>query len=145
MKIWLSAELSCEVLRSEEQFDQERIARNAVEKTINSKIENESYDIPLRQWNCILIIMGEDSFDERIYYSPKRKNMDFRLRIDPTTFKATDDLGRKKLIFSMLLRSLDLLKVKLEKVRPKLDSTVFDELEKLKIDVLNIAKEESWI
>lgn len=32
MKIWLSAELSCEVLRSEEQFDQERIARNAVEK-----------------------------------------------------------------------------------------------------------------
>jgi hypothetical protein len=89
--------------------------------------------------------MGEDSFNERIYYSPKRKEMDFRLRIDPTTFKATDDLGRKKLIFRMLLRSLDLLKVKFEKVRPKLDLKVFEELERLKSDALSIAKEESWI
>ncbi len=89
--------------------------------------------------------MGEDSFDERIYYSPKRQDMDFRLRIDPTSFKATDDLGRKKLIFRMLLRSLDLLKIKIEKVRPKYDAKVFSELERLKVDVLNIAKEESWI
>lgn len=64
--------------------------------------------------------MGSDSFDEQIYYSLKRQNMDFRLRIDPTSFKATDDLGRKKLIFSMLLRSLDLLNIKFGKVRPKL-------------------------
>jgi hypothetical protein len=89
--------------------------------------------------------MGEDSFEERIYYSIKRQNMDFRLRIDPTTFKATDDLGRKKLIFSTLLRSINLLKIKFEKVRPKLNSKVFEELERLKEDVLNIAKEESWI
>ena len=45
----------------------------------------------------------------------------------------------------MLLRSINLLKIKFEKVRPKLNSKVFEELEILKKDVLNIAKEESWI
>lgn len=67
------------------------------------------------------------------------------LRIDPTNFKATDDLGRERLIFRMLLRSLDLLKVKFEKARPKLDAKVYEELERLKNDALNVAKDESWI
>ena len=143
MKLWLSAELSCKVL-SQEQLDQERIARNSVEETLNSRLLNESYDIPIQQWNCIGIIMGENDFDERIYYSPKRKDMDFRLKIDPIAFKSTDDLGREKLIFEMLLRSLDLLKAKFEKARPKLNSKVFEELERLKNYVLNIGKEKSW-
>lgn len=144
MEVWLSAELSSEVL-NEEQTSQESKARNAVEDVLNAQLQNKSYNIPINKWKCISILMGSDSFDERIYYSPKRQNMDFRLRIDPTSFKATDDLGRKKLIFFMLLRSLDLLKMKFGKVRPKLDIKVFSELEKLKVDVLNIAKEESWI
>ena len=67
------------------------------------------------------------------------------LRIDPTNFKATDDLVRERLIFRMLLRSLDLLKVKFEKARPKLDAKVYEELERLKNDALNVAKDESWI
>jgi hypothetical protein len=146
MKVWLSAELSKEVL-TEEQILQECKARNAVVDTLNLRLNDKFYNIPLNSWDCIIIIMGEDSFEERIYYSIKRQNMDFRLRIDPTTFKATDDLGRKKLIFSTtLLRSINLLKIKFEKVRPKLNSKkVFEELERLKEDVLNIAKEESWI
>jgi len=144
MKIWLSAALNSEVL-NEEQTSQESKARNAVEDVLNGQLQNKFYDIPINKWKCISILMGSDSFDEQIYYSPKRQNMDFRLRIDLTSFKATDDLGRKKLIFSMLLRSLDLLKIKIEKVRPKHDAKVFSELERLKVDVLNIAKEESWI
>ena len=144
MEVWLSAELSSEVL-NEEQTSQESKARNAVEDALNAQLQNKSYDIPINKWKCISIIMGGDSFDERIFYSIKRKNMDFRLRIDPTTFKATNDLGRQKLIFSMLLRSLDLLKAKFEKVRPKLDPKVFEELERLKSDAINVAKEESWI
>ncbi|WP_407304744.1 Imm44 family immunity protein [Acinetobacter sp.] len=144
MKIWLGGELSKEVL-TEEQIQNVFKARNYIMDTLNQRLNDISYNIPLDSWDCIIIIMGEDSFEERIYYSIKRKNMDFRLRIDPTSFKATDDLGRKKLIFSMLLRSLDLLKVKFGKIRPKLDSKVFEELERLKSDALSIAKEESWI
>jgi len=45
----------------------------------------------------------------------------------------------------MLLRSLDLLKVKFEKARPKLDAKVYEELQRLKNDALNVAKDESWI
>lgn len=144
MKLWLSAELSCKVL-SQEQLDQERIARNFVEETLNSRLLNESYDIPIQQWNCIGIIMGENDFDERIYYSPKRKDMDFRLKIDPIAFKSTDDLGRERLIFAMLLRSLDLLKAKFEKARPKFDPKVYDELERLRNDALEVAKEKNWV
>ncbi|MFD1437179.1 hypothetical protein HLH14_00900 [Acinetobacter sp. ANC 4282] len=144
MKIWLGCELSKEVI-TEEQLNLVFTARNYIEDTLNLRLNDKSYNIPLNSWDCIIIIMGEDSFEERIYYSIKRQNMDFRLRVDPTSFKTTDDLGRKKLIFSMLLRSLDLLKIKFEKVRPKLDSKVFEELKKLKDDVLNIGKEENWI
>lgn len=144
MEVWLSAELSREVL-TEDHLDLENKAHNAVENALNAQLQNKSYDIPIDKWKCIEIMMGNDSFDERIFYSFKRRNMDFRLRIDPTTFKATDDLGRERLIFRMLLRSLDLLKVKFEKVRPKLDAKVYEELERLKNDALNIAKDESWI
>ncbi|WP_445661229.1 Imm44 family immunity protein [Acinetobacter sp. F16] len=127
MKVWLSAELSKDVL-TEEQILQECKARNAAVDTLNLRLNDKFYNIPLNSWDCIIIIMGEDSFEESIYYSIKRQNMDFRLRIDPATFKATDHLGRKKLIFSMLLKSLNLLKIKFEKVRLKLNSKVFEEL-----------------
>ena len=43
----------------------------------------------------------------------------------------------------MLLRSLDLLKVKFEKIRPKLDKKVYEELEQLKKDFLEIARNDS--
>ena len=42
----------------------------------------------------------------------------------------------------MMLRSLDLLKIKFEKVKPKLNQKVYEELERLKKDFLEIAKIE---
>ena len=69
--------------------------------------------------------------------------MDFRLKINYEKFNSTDDLGRQKLIFEMMLRSLDLLKIKFEKVRPKLDQKVYKELDRLKKDVLDISKIDS--
>ncbi|MCY1562236.1 hypothetical protein D9M68_995970 [compost metagenome] len=87
-------------------------------------------------------MMGSKGFEERIIYSFKRKNMDFRLKINYMDFKSTDDLGRQKLIFEMMLRSLDLLKIKFEKVKPKLNQKVYEELERLKKDFLEIAKIE---
>ena len=69
--------------------------------------------------------------------------MDFRLKINYEKFNSTDDLGRQKLIFEMMLRSLDLLKIKFEKVRPKLDQKVYEELDRLKKDVLDISKIDS--
>lgn len=90
-------------------------------------------------------MMGENGFDERIMYSVKKRNMDFRLKIDPVAFNITDDLGRQKLIFAMLLRSLDLLKEKFQKARPKLSAEVYDELERMRADALDVANHQSWV
>ncbi len=88
-------------------------------------------------------MMGPRGFEERVMYSFKKKTMDFRLKINYEKFNSTDDLGRQKLIFEMMLRSLDLLKIKFEKVRPKLDQKVYEELDRLKKDVLDISKIDS--
>ena len=71
--------------------------------------------------------------------------MDFRLRIEPRTFNAANEQGKKQMIFATLLRSFDLLKDKFDKSRPKLDSKIFEDLEKLKAEVLSIGAEEHWI
>ncbi|MCR4532689.1 hypothetical protein [Acinetobacter venetianus] len=71
--------------------------------------------------------------------------MDFRLKIDTSVFNTTDDLGRQKLIFVMLMRSLDLLKEKFEKVKQKLDDHNYEELERLRSDALDVARNEGWL
>ncbi|MCG2608188.1 Imm44 family immunity protein [Acinetobacter sp. SM34] len=138
MQVWLSSESSKEVL-NEEQLTQLRLARNYVENTLKSGLEHKTYDLPLDSWDCITVMMGPGGFEERVMYSFKKKIMDFRLKINHEEFNSTDDLGRQKLIFEMMLRSLDLLKIKFEKVRPKLDEKVYEELERLKKDFLEIA------
>lgn len=139
MQVWLSSESSKEVL-NEEQLTQLNVARNYVQNILKNKLEHETYDIPLNSWDCITIMMGLGGFEERVMYSFKKKTMDFRLKINYEEFNSTDDLGRQKLIFEMMLRSLDLLKMKFEKVKPKLDPKVYEEFERLKKDFLKIAK-----
>ncbi|EIF51637.1 Imm44 family immunity protein [Sulfurovum sp. AR] len=144
MKLWMSSETSREVL-NEDQSTQLRLARNFVKDKINLKIEDISYEIPLDSWDCIIVMMGDDSFEERTIYSMKKRDMDFRLKIDHAEFNSTDALGQQKLIFEMLMRSLDLLKEKFTKVKPKLPHTIYDELENLKADVLSVANSNGWI
>lgn len=139
MQVWMSSESSKEVL-SEDQLTQLRLARNSVKNILKSRLEHKIYAIPLDSWNCISIMMGPTGFEERVIYSFKKKHMDFRLKINYEDFNSTDDLGRQKIIFDMMLRSLDLLKNKFEKVRPKLEEKVYKELERLKRDVLEIAQ-----
>lgn len=104
MKLWISAEYSGDI------DDQIRISSNFVEDEINSQIEQKSYDIELDSWDCIAIVMEDDSdYEEITKYSKKRRDMDFRLRLDFDEFVNSSSLGQQKLIYQMLLRSLDLL------------------------------------
>jgi len=144
MEVWMSSESSKKVL-NEDQLTLLRLARNNVENILKSRLEHKIYDIPLDGWNCISVMMGPTGFEERINYSFKKKHMDFRLKINYEEFNTTDDLGRQKLIFDMMLRSLDLLKIKFEKVRPKLDQKVYEELSRLRKDALDIAHTEGWV
>lgn len=144
MKVWLSSESSKEVL-NEDQLSQLRLARNYIETILKGELESKSYNIPLDSWDCVTVMMGENSFDERIIYSVKKRNMDFRLKINHVAFNTTDDLGRQKLIFAMLMRSLDLLKEKFKKVKPKLSVEVYNELERMRADILKVAKTNNWV
>lgn len=107
MKLWIGAEGSADIA------DSFRVARNRVESAVNDVIMPKSYDLPLDSWDCIAIIRDDEHFAERFKYSPKRRDMDFRLRIDHAEFKATSPQQQITMIFNMLRRSLELLSDKL--------------------------------
>jgi len=112
MKIWLSSELEGDTV-----FDGFLKAGNHVEEVIQKVLEDKSYDIRLDSLDCIAIIRNDINqegvvFDEVIRYSPKKKDMDFRLKIDYDKFKNGSDKDREILIYTMLLRSLNILKEK---------------------------------
>ncbi len=132
MELWMSTE--CDINIS----DKEHIARNHVEDTINEAIGDKDYAIELKKWRCIIILMKEDdpNFTERYQYSKKKKDMDFRLKIDYKTFDETDDVGRQKLIYQMLERSLDIL------ISKGLSQSGIDSL---RADVRKVAKENAWV
>lgn len=117
--------------------DQIRIASNSVEDEINKKIESKSYDIALKSWDCIIILMKDDpNFDEVIKYSRKKQDMDFRLKVDYDDFLEASALEQQSLIFNMLNRSLDLL---IKKGLPE------NKVNELRGDVLEIAKINRWV
>jgi len=104
MEIWIGAEFEGDI------DDQLMDAQNFVEDEINLCINGKSYDIELDGWDCIAIVMGDDPFhDEVVKYSKKKRDMDFRLKINFDAFVKSDALGQQKLFFQMLQRSLDLL------------------------------------
>ena len=107
MKLWIGAEMSADVA------DSFRVVRLRVESIVNGVIVPKSYDLPLNRWDCIAIVRDDACFAERVRYSPKRRDMDFRLRIDHAEFKAASSQQQSTMIFTMLQRSLELLADKL--------------------------------
>ena len=89
-----------------------RPARKAVETAINEVIERKDYFLPVDAWHCIGVVRDDEVFDERIRFLKKKRDMDFRLRIQHSAFKAATQHEREKMIFEMLLRSLEILRSK---------------------------------
>lgn len=129
MKLWIGGEIQAEVA------DSFRMARLSVEKTINENLENKNYDILLTDWDCIAILRDDDDFAERTTYSKKKKDMDFRLKIDYSAFTKSDSKQQESLIFQMLQRSISILKQK----------EVGFGIDQLIADVSDIGKTRDWI
>ena len=129
MKLWLSAEIEADVV------DENRVVRNEVERAINARIESCSYDLPLDGWDVIVIMRDDDKFEEITNYSARRKDMDFRLRLDYTQFKVSSQLDRCRMYIGLLLSSIDLLGAK--GLNP-------EELARLAADVRLVADEQGW-
>ena len=131
MKLWMSSEFSGEI------GGDLRAARNLVEDEINAVIEAKDYDFELDGWDCIAVIMEDNSdFDEIVKYSKKKRDMDFRLHISFENFAFANALGQQKLIYQMLLRSLDLL---IE------NGANVSGINALRVDVDGVAQKCAWL
>lgn len=130
MKLWIGAEMDSEVA------DLWRPARRAVESAINAQIGTQDYELPVDSWDCIGIIRDDQVFSERIAFSRKKRDMDFRLRIAHGLFMSASAIERERMIFDMLQRSLTLLRVKAG------DAVGF---ERLSSDLDIVAKSKGWL
>lgn len=101
-RLFMSGEIEGDV------YDEYRVARNEVEELINAAIGASSYG-SLKLWGLIPIILDDNdpNYPEIKRYRKKIQEFEFRLKIDHATFKAADDLGKRKLIVAALLRSID--------------------------------------
>ncbi len=106
MNLWIGAETQAEV------SDSFRSIRSEVERAINAAIDSHKSDIGVDSWDCVVILREDVHLPEVIKVSKARRDMDFRLQLDYQAFIKADELGRKQLLFALLLRSLTLLKHK---------------------------------
>jgi hypothetical protein len=103
MKLWIGAEMDADVA------DAFRVARIRVEAAVNRITMTKSYDLPVNGWDCIAIVRADKEFPERVSYSLKHHEMDFRLRIDHSRFKVASPHEQELMLFTMLRRSIELL------------------------------------
>jgi hypothetical protein len=131
MKFWLGAEIDKNV------YEVFRLARKEVERTLNERLGSKIYDLALDSFDCISVMRGDTVFKERVLYSPKKRNMDFRLWMELDEFIKTDQIGRQAQIFAMLIRATDILKSK-KGVSPV-------SVDELKTDMLEVGREMNWV
>jgi hypothetical protein len=129
VKLWIGGEIQADI------GDAFRDARSSVERAINAEIETKHYDIPLSAWDVIAIIRDDTDFPEISKYSLKKNDMDFRLAIDHEAFKSGTRLEQQRLVYSMLLRSLSLLREK---------GISGSGIEHLTSDVIGLGQTQGW-
>ena len=89
----------------------------------------------LNDWDVIVILRDDDNFEERTRYSKKKKDMDFRLKINHKDFAAANKGKQEAMIVELLLRSLELLKQK---------GLSENDINDLRADVCAVAIERNW-
>ena len=86
-------------------------AQNEMEPIINAAIKECDYGASITEWALIPTILSprfekSTGYTEIKRYWRKKRETEFRLRIDHATFKAADDAGKRRLLFAMILRSV---------------------------------------
>jgi len=106
MKLWMTSETESSVA------DDLRLVRNSVEDDLGSYLFDKNYDLELGSLDCIIILRNDDVFEEITRYSPKKRDMDFRLSINFDTFVSSDFGKRKTLVLETIIRAIDILATK---------------------------------
>lgn len=130
-KLWMTEEIQRDVSQ------QYAMARMEIEPALNAVVDPTNYGA-LKKWYFIAIVPDDDdpNYPEVKKYHKKRQEFEFRLKIDHATFKSADDLGKRKLIMTALLRSID----EMRKLVPKGIDDV-----RLESDVCGVAAANGWL
>ena len=128
MKLWISSETEVSV------FDELRIVTNSVEVKLGEYIADKEQNLELDSLDCIIILRKDSAFKELTWYSPNKKDRDFRLSIN---FVTSDFTKRKALILEMLKRAIDILGTK--------NTINKDALQNLKDDVVSFSEDHNLL
>jgi hypothetical protein len=107
MKLWMSGEIQADIA------DSYRGIRNSIEIEVNRLLNNANIDIKIQEWAVIPIILSEnitEQYPEVVKKSVKGTSFECRLKIPHANFLSANVRHRIKLIFQVLLRSVDLMK-----------------------------------
>lgn len=110
-----------------------------MEALIKAEICDKDYGVGLREWFLMFVLLSPNTpghnAPERVMYKKNTKDLDQRLNVDFEAFKAGSTEVRQQLLYTCMLRSLDLMA---EKKIPDFDAAA------LKVDVEAIAVNEGW-
>ena len=104
------------------------------DQTLKEELCDKNYGSGLSQWFLMFVInssrmQGYDA-PERVMYKKKSKELDMRLKIDFESFKQGDEAVRRKLLYSCMLRSLDLMA---QKNIPNFDALALEMAEQIEV------------
>ena len=105
MELWMSGEIQGDV------GDRYRTARKLVETAINRCTKGNDFGEGLKKWYYIAIILGFDDkdYDEVAKYRRKKKEVEFRLKIDHDAFLKGTLVDQVRLMSDSLLRSINMM------------------------------------
>ena len=136
MIIWMSGELQADI------GDACAAAQNEMEHVMNLALKGTDYSGgQIVKWALIPTILNSRFLKSTGYaeirkYHKKRRVIEFRLRIDHDSFKAADDAGKRRLIFEMILRSIE------EARQMKIPAFDFD---RFAADLKDIGAKQGWM
>src|SRR4030042_1145061 len=105
MELWVSGEIQGDI------GDRYRAARKLVKTAMNSCIKDRDYGEGLKKWYYIAIILDfeDEAYGEVAKYSKRKKEVEFRLKIDHDAFLSAHTAGQVRLVSQSLLRSLRMM------------------------------------
>jgi len=105
MILWTSGEIMDDV------GNEFRCVRNLLENAVNEYISERDYGEGLIEWDYIAIILDfeDPTYKEVTKYRKKRREAEFRLKIDHSEFLAADKARKVWLMSESLIRSIKMM------------------------------------
>ncbi len=107
MKFWMSGEVQSDV------GDVHRESRKIIETAVNKGISEKSYGSGLKLWAYLAVILDSKTdpyYPEVKKYSKRKKEVEFRLKIDHQKFLKGGPETHLRLLSESVLRSLELMR-----------------------------------